>query len=235
LRSARARRGAVRPVVVVSPAIDDEPFALEPLELIPLPVVPLPVVPLVVLLPVCDEPVAVPEFVVPVPVVERVVPDGPERTMPPGVVVVELFGLMVPDDEFGLVFAAPTPGEPDVPLWPPVAPAVPALLPEPVLPAEPVPDVCARAKPPPQVSAAAAARVRILEVCFMHVSFWCEVGSMPIGADAEASTALFGNRCAAEATAAAVLSANPYTRRCASGSRAGTRARISFPPECRQR
>ena len=109
----------------------------ESLELIALPVVPLGVPLLVV-----DEPVALPELVVPVPVVERVVPDGPERTRPPGVVVVVelVLGLIVPDDELGFVFVAPTPGEPDVALWPPVAPAVPALVPEFVpVPAAPVP------------------------------------------------------------------------------------------------
>jgi len=187
----------VRPVVVVSPAVADELFMFEPLELMPLPVVPL-VVPLLVVdesvalpefvvpLPMVVEPVALRELVVPVPVVDPMLPDGPERTTPPGVVVVEPVPelLIVPDVELGLVFAAPTPGEPDVPpvaLVPevPEVPDVPVPLLEPV-PAEPVPDDCARAKPPPQVSATAAARVRILGVCRINVSC-CVSRFMPIG------------------------------------------------------
>jgi len=53
--------------------------------------------------------------------------------------------------------------------------------------------------------------------------------------DAEVSTVMFGNRCAAEETAAAVLSANPYTRCCASLSRAATASSSTFSPERRQR
>jgi len=184
LRSARARRVEVRPVVAVSLAVDDELFMLEPLELMPLPVVPLLLVDesvvlpeFVVALPVVAEPVPLRELVVPVAVVDPMLPDGPERTTPPGVVVVgePVAELPIePDDELGFVFAAPTPGEPDVPpvaLLPdvPEVPDVPVPLLEPV-PVLPVPDDCASAKLPPHVSATAAARVRILGVCFIDVS-----------------------------------------------------------------
>ena len=220
----------------------------EPLELMPLPVVPL-VVPLLVVdesvalpefvvpLPMVVEPVALRELVVPVPVVDPMLPDGPERTTPPGVVVVEPVPelLIVPDVELGLVFAAPTPGEPDVP---PVA-----LVPEvPEVPDVPVPLRAGSRRAGPgrlREGEAAAASQR-------HggrkgenpgsLSHQCLLLRESVHADrqdAEMSTGLFGNRCAAEATADAVLSANPYTRRCASGSRARTAPRSSFPPECR--
>src|SRR5205085_10429325 len=129
----------------------------------------------------------------------------------------------------------PVPGEPGAHV--PEAPAVPALPVPPAVPAEPVPPappVWASAKPPPHARAAAAARVRILEVCLMHIS--CCVMSVDADRqDAEVSTLMFGNRCAAEETVAAVLSANPYTRCCASPPRAASAPSSSFPPECRQR
>ncbi len=135
------------------------------------------------------------------PVPELMLPVGPERTVPPGVTDEPVFGLSsfrlttwcclseVPLGDVPPLVAAPTPGEPPVlapaPAPEPVLAPVPALpepvpvpapaLPEPVPP--PAPPDCATAKPPPQASAAAAARARILEVCLMGIS--CCVMSFP--------------------------------------------------------
>jgi hypothetical protein len=153
LRSARALRvefGLV--IVVVSVELEVDPFMLEPLLVPPvaLELLELPELLESVLLPVLDEPLVLPELVDEFGLV-LVLPVGPERTIPPGVVV-EVEPAFGPDVELLLL------GEPDAPPWPP------PLVPEPV----PVP-VCASAKPPPH--AKAAARVRILVVCLMHFSW----------------------------------------------------------------
>ncbi|HSC62459.1 MAG TPA: hypothetical protein VLD35_02410, partial [Caldimonas sp.] len=97
--------------------------------------------------------------------------------------------------------------ESDVPLLvPPVLPVAAAPVPEPVPPAPPV---CASARPPPQARAAAAARVRILEVCLMHIS--CCVMSLDADRQDAVSTHVRQSLCLEDIVGAA-LSANPYTR-----------------------
>jgi hypothetical protein len=128
-------------VAVVSlDIVDDELFMLdEPVApVVPL-VVPVAVEPVAPVLPLIDPlevepvPAAVPLPVVDddgvLPVFELMLPVGPERTWPPGVVDLSA----VPDVAFGDVLpllAAPTPGEPEVLPWPLVAP-VPEPLPPP--------------------------------------------------------------------------------------------------------
>ena len=164
-----------------------------PVPLLELPVAVDPELEESVLPPVLADPVGPPVVLEPLRFV-LVLPVGPDRTIPPGVAddpVPELVlepvpELVEPMDEPPVDPVVPVPdgfvepalgpevgvlllGEPEAAPWPP--PLVP----------EPVPD-CARAKPPPQDKAAAAAMARILEVFLMRFSVAsCDVAVMSIG------------------------------------------------------
>ncbi|MDQ6638117.1 MAG: hypothetical protein M3Z15_00430, partial [Pseudomonadota bacterium] len=106
--------------------IDVDPFVFEPL--LVLPAVSAPV----------DDPVVLPELVV-VPRVELVLPVGPERTIPPGVVEPVAESLIVPlDDGVPLLVV---PALLPLGLRPLSAAPVPALVPAAPVPEVPVPDV----------------------------------------------------------------------------------------------
>jgi hypothetical protein len=166
LRSARARRVDLRLVPAVVSLDVDEPL---------MPVL-LSVLPLVMLDPV--EPLFMPDelLVLPVPVLPLLVPEVEPVELEPLVPLRMLDEPVLPvaepvDDRVELVpvlpvlLSAPTPGE---------APVVPLL--EPVLPVPP----WERASPLPHASAAAAAKLRILDVCLMRISC-CVVSVMPVG------------------------------------------------------
>jgi hypothetical protein len=124
--------------VVVAVSLDVDGLMLLPVPVEPLPIVDDPVVPVPV--PVVEDPV-VPPVAVPL---ERVVPVS-VAVLP----VVPVWPAVGPEVVVLLL------GEPEAPPWPL------ALVPE------PVPELLDCASAPPQASAAAAERARILKVCLM--------------------------------------------------------------------
>ena len=128
--------------------------------------------------------------------------------MPPGVVV-EVEPAVGPDGRAAVA------GEPEAPPWPPVL--VPALVPEPV---RPCPFAPARSRRRSQGRCGHdGEEPGSLSHAFLLVASCHCHADRP---DAEGAREMFGNPCAAPlGTALTAVSANPYTRSCAAGSRAG--------------
>jgi hypothetical protein len=223
LRSARARRVDLRLVLAVVSLDVDEPLMPVLFSVLPLvmfdPVEPLFVADELPVLPVALLPLLVPgvEPVVLEPLVPlRVLDDEPFMRS------LDVLPVADPvDDRVELVpvlpvlLLAPTPGD---------APVVPVL--EPVLPPAPP---CARASPLPHASAAAAAKLRILDVCLMRISC-CVVSMDAIRQDAEVSTSMLGNGCAIAAGSCRGVGESLHSW-CAGRSRAGPAPESNFPPE----